>query len=291
MSAKIHNIAVSGFGTGTNDKYDQYRPSYPSSALQTIHAALPKSLDPAGLTILEPGSGTGIFSRLLLHAPDPSYPSFPIKSLVAIEPSEGMRAAWDKGLAKIDPAQELRGAAKTVEGSFDDFAQSRVEPGTVDGIIVAQAWHWCPDHSSALREVAQYLQPNGVLVFIWNLEHKQPGWTTELREFYEPYDLGTPQYYRGLWRDTFKVPAYDELFEAPQESTSRWSLPMTEDQLVERITSKSYLTEGHLNGEKREKFLAEVRRIIRQGDKEWVDQENGLFKYEYNTDVVVMKKK
>ena len=59
-----------------------------------------------------------------------------------------MRAAWDKGLKNLDIADS--GKYVTVEGSFDDFSKSGVKKGEVDMVVIAQAWHWCPDYDAAL---------------------------------------------------------------------------------------------------------------------------------------------
>jgi SAM-dependent methyltransferase len=136
-------------------QYDKARPSYPASALHKIYASLPppSNTSKGGLTILEPGSGTGIFTRLLLQPPDSTYPSFPISKLTAIEPSSGMRAAWQRGLeGKVDKRFLEGKKVWTVEGSFDDFSgvKGEIGEGEVDVVVIAQAWHWCPDHESAL---------------------------------------------------------------------------------------------------------------------------------------------
>lgn len=60
-----------------------------------------------------------------------------------------MRQAWDKAYAKIDP-KSLLAKGSIVDGSFEDFSQSGVEKGSADLVAIAQAWHWCPDHESAL---------------------------------------------------------------------------------------------------------------------------------------------
>jgi len=60
-----------------------------------------------------------------------------------------MRAAWDRGLAKLQLG-ERRSKYTTVEGSFDDFSRSGVEKGQVDMVVIAQAWHWCPDYEAAM---------------------------------------------------------------------------------------------------------------------------------------------
>jgi hypothetical protein len=58
-----------------------------------------------------------------------------------------------------------------------------------------------------------------------------PGFHHSIRALYEPLDLGTPQYYRGWWRKCYDVPAFQEYFEPAEETTSEWSLGITEDQV------------------------------------------------------------
>lgn len=69
------------------------------------------------------GSGTGIFTRALLAHPDWKD----IKQLRALEPSEGMRAQFDKS------TKDER--VTCAEGTFDD---SHVEDGWADVILIAQ---------------------------------------------------------------------------------------------------------------------------------------------------------
>lgn len=35
-----------------------------------------------------------------------------------------------------------------------------------------KAFHWCPDFEAAVQEFARVLRPDGVVVFIWNLEDR-----------------------------------------------------------------------------------------------------------------------
>lgn len=298
----VHDIAKTGYAEGTNDFYDAARPSYPAEALRVISSSLPSH----PLKIIEPGSGTGIFSRLLIAPPGPAYPSFSIDTLVAVEPSEGMRNSWWKalekaGLGKREDNEGGKGEKKigTVGGGFDSLGAARQYgvtavqngQGGVDGVIIAQAWHWCPDYDKALREIAAYLPPNAPLILIWNLEANDPQWQAELREAYQRYDLGSPQYYKGLWRKMFETPAYKELFDSSEQHTVPWYVGITEDGILDRLLSKSYLTEQHLNGERREEFIKKIRGIVRQATHEWIDKEKGIFKYNYNTDVVICRRK
>jgi hypothetical protein len=61
-----------------------------------------------------------------------------------------MRGAWSKGLQKLGLGDDAVKKYTTVEGAFDDFSKSGVEKGTVDLVVIAQAWHWCPDYDAAL---------------------------------------------------------------------------------------------------------------------------------------------
>lgn len=39
----IHEVAKLGFATGTNERYDNARPSYPQEALAALYASIPKN--------------------------------------------------------------------------------------------------------------------------------------------------------------------------------------------------------------------------------------------------------
>lgn len=58
----------------------------------------------------------------------------------------------------------------TAEGTFDHVP---VEDNWADVIIIAQAFHWCPDFEKAAQEFNRVLKPNGTLSMIWNLEDRQ----------------------------------------------------------------------------------------------------------------------
>lgn len=61
-----------------------------------------------------------------------------------------MRSAFEKGLSKV-PKEDLEGKKViTVDGGFDDFANSGIEKGQADAVFIAQAFHWCPDYESAM---------------------------------------------------------------------------------------------------------------------------------------------
>ena len=109
-------------------------------------------------------------------AATPAYPSFPISKLVGIEPSEGMRESYEKGtkiLSEADPKATEGKVVTALSGDFADFskvASLGIEKGSVDAVIIAQAWHWCPDYEAALV---------GTCIFT-HLDNRLPGTTSSL---------------------------------------------------------------------------------------------------------------
>ncbi|KLT44996.1 S-adenosyl-L-methionine-dependent methyltransferase [Cutaneotrichosporon oleaginosum] len=281
LARTVHAVAAQGFTHA--DAYDAARPSYPPAALALVRALLP----PAA-RVIEPGAGTGIFSRLLAQGG--------VRALVAVEPSSEMRAAWARGMRgkqgdKIEGKQDGKPDLRCVDGGFDNLSRTgwgRGDKAEADAVIIAQAWHWCMDYDRALAEIADYLKPHAPLVLIWNLESDADAFHRDLRAAYQAHDLGSPQYYRGLWRQMFETPAYHDLFASKEEHRFAWDVGIDEDAVVARIMSKSYMT---MLGDKHDEVVAQLRRIIRQSDKEWIDQPNGTFRYRYNTDVVVLRKR
>lgn len=61
-----------------------------------------------------------------------------------------MRESWQKGVDGL-PSKATEGKkVVSVDGTFDDFSAAGVEKGQVDAVIIAQAFHWCPDYEAAL---------------------------------------------------------------------------------------------------------------------------------------------
>lgn len=82
-----------------------------------------------------------------------------VDNLIAIEPSSGMRSIFGK--------QNKDDRVSVADGTFDN---THLKDQSADAVIVAQAWHWCPDYDAAVREISRILKPDGVAFFIWNLE-------------------------------------------------------------------------------------------------------------------------
>ncbi|KAJ7111555.1 S-adenosyl-L-methionine-dependent methyltransferase [Mycena crocata] len=269
----VHTVAKSGFGVG-NGLYDRARPSYQPLALSHIRSAV-KVTPP--INVIEIGAGSGIFTRAFLAHPEWTS-SF--EQLRAVEPSAGMRDVFSKTISDE--------RVSITEGTFQD---SGIEDGWADLVVVAQAFHWCPDFARASEEFGRILKPDGVLAFIWNLEDRAAAkWVAQVRDRIEQYEQGTPQYRLGLWRRAFDTAEYQKAFECPEERTFSAPLPATEDIVIDRACTKSYM--AVLADDEKAKVRADLAAIVKRGeDKVWINENEGLFEYPYKTDVVIARKK
>lgn len=274
MTGVVHHVAQTGFGTGTNELYDKARPSYQAPAISYIRQAVKA---PTPLNIVEIGAGTGIFTRALLAHPEWSKD---IGGLRAVEPSAGMRDVFVKTVS------DERVVAQ--EGSFD---QTGVEAGQTDLVVVAQAFHWCPDFDAAALEFSRILKPDGVVALIWNLENRDSAtWIGQVRDRIERYELGTPQFRLGLWRKLFETPSYQKLFQPPIEEVWSYTLDGSIDIVTNRALSKSYI--AIQPEDVKSKLRDEIRAVLERGDgKKWVDEDKGIFEYPYKTYVVILRQK
>ncbi|KZT26356.1 S-adenosyl-L-methionine-dependent methyltransferase [Neolentinus lepideus HHB14362 ss-1] len=270
---QVHDVAKQGFGTGTNELYDRARPSYQSEALSYIR----QEVQASSVNVVEIGSGTGISTRALLAHPSWSQS---LARLHAVEPSEGMRDVFSKTI------KDSRVSA--ADGTFDTTG---VEDGWADLVLVAQAFHWCPDYNAAAAEFARILKPSGIVALIWNLEDRDAArWVAQLRDRIESHESGTPQFRLGLWRQTFNTPNYQSIFQPPIEKTWDRSLPGTLEIAIDRACSKSYI--AVLPEAEKKKVVEDVTEIVKRGDDmTWQEKEKGVFDYPYRTYVVIWKKK
>ncbi|KAI0322218.1 S-adenosyl-L-methionine-dependent methyltransferase [Amylostereum chailletii] len=270
----VHQIAQVGFGQGTNELYDRARPSYQSSALSHIRKAVAK---PNSLNIVEIGSGTGIFTRALLAHPEWTSS---IGALTAVEPSAGMREVFAKSIS--DQRVSVR------EGAFDRTGEP---DGQVDLIVIAQAFHWCPDYAAAAEEFDRILKPDGIVVLIWNLEDREAAkWVAQLRDRIEQHEHGTPQFRLGLWRQLFETTAYQDHFSPPEEETWSYSLDGSLKIVTDRAFSKSYI--AIQPDEVKANIKDDIQSIVERGEgRRWIDEAADIFEYPYKTYTVIIKRK
>ncbi|QRW00130.1 methyltransferase domain protein [Ceratobasidium sp. AG-Ba] len=264
----IHEVAKLGFATGTNELYDNARPSYPQEALAALYTSIPKHEEP--LKIAELGSGTGLFTRALL-----AHPTFgpAVGELRAIEPSEGMRQTFE--------ARTKDARAKTLPG---DFLNTGVDDGWAD-----LAFHWCPDYDKAMAEFARILKPKGIVAFIWNLEDRERSpWVAKIRDLIEVYEQGSPQFRLGWWKAVFDTPSYKANFQPAESKTWDYTVPTTIQGVHNRAFSKSYV--AVLQPPESDKVHKGIDEILSNSEKEWIDEKAGVFKYHYETFLYIMRR-
>ncbi|HEY5228851.1 MAG TPA: class I SAM-dependent methyltransferase [Opitutaceae bacterium] len=125
--------------------YVKYRPTYPSALVAFLreHAGLG-----ASMAVADVGSGTGIFTGLLLGTG---------ARVLAVEPNNAMRHAAEQAFGGTANFTSIKGTAEATGLA----AQS------VSLVTCAQAFHWFKPEE-AQREFQRILSPNGLCGLIWN---------------------------------------------------------------------------------------------------------------------------
>ncbi|MDX8443211.1 class I SAM-dependent methyltransferase [Mesorhizobium australafricanum] len=167
--------------TGEGDKYDRYRPSYPREVAKVIiDHVTGRHLDGA---IVDVGSGTGIFTRLLASQAQGKA------SVVGIEPNADMTHVAIKSAPhdlhiefRIAPAERLPFPEKSVSA-----------------VTAATAAHRF-DRPAFYDEVVRTLLPSGLLALVHN-RHRY--WDSlALAEYHEFVEQCIPEYRRGTFTTT-----------------------------------------------------------------------------------------
>ncbi len=146
------------------DRYSLYRPEYPEAIVTFLEQAIGLKKD---FNIADIGSGTGIFSGLLLGA---GY------SVNAVEPNDEMRAAAEDTLSTYQGFRSIDGTAE----------QTTLADHSIDLITVAQAFHWFRPEETR-KEFERILKPSGHVLLIWNILQSDTPFLkayTELKEEY-----------------------------------------------------------------------------------------------------------
>jgi SAM-dependent methyltransferase len=125
--------------------YARFRPGYP---LELIDALCEQCELARGADVAELGSGTGIFTRLLLDRG---------MRVFAVEPNDAMRAAAESTLGSTHGFTSLCGTAEA----------TGLSPESVDVVTAAQAFHWF-DVARTRAECRRILRGNRHAALVWN---------------------------------------------------------------------------------------------------------------------------
>ncbi len=142
----MSNTDVTKAFSRTVDYYDKSRPSYPAELFDFLE----KKLDADGAHVIaDIGSGTGIFTKLLL---DRGH------HVISVEPNDEMRKIAEENLAHYPFYKSVAAPAES----------TKLEDRSVDMITAATAFHWF-NPELAKCEFKRILKPGGMCVLVWNI--------------------------------------------------------------------------------------------------------------------------
>jgi SAM-dependent methyltransferase len=127
----------------------------------------------------------------------------------------------------LDQLRDAVPEAIVHEGTAEDIP---LEDGSVDAILVAQAWHWV-DQDLALPSVARVLKPGGTLGLVWNIRDERVPWVARLTEAMHPAQAEV-----FLESGTIERGPFGEI----EKATFEWSREFTREQLLALLRSRSY---------------------------------------------------
>jgi SAM-dependent methyltransferase len=203
--------------------YVKYRPSYPQALMSFFRNDLKI---PEGSKIADIGSGTGIFSKLLLKEHYEVY---------GVEPNSQMKAAAESLLAEYSQFHSIWAPAE----------HTTLPNRSIDAITAAQAFHWF-DPSSFKREALRILKPGAFTILIWNdREEEASPFLFAYEEFLNKYGTDYAEVKHrntdesGVLKKFFEPSGY-ELFTCPNHQTFDF------EGLKGRLLSSSYAPQrGH----------------------------------------------
>lgn len=131
--------------SGRADHYARWRPSYPGPLVDALLGLVFPKENPV---IADIGAGTGIFSELLLSRGAVVY---------GVEPNFDMRETAKRELQRFERFYPVAGSAE----------HTGLEDQSVDGVSVAQAFHWF-DPVKFREECRRILKPGGRVALVWN---------------------------------------------------------------------------------------------------------------------------
>lgn len=234
------------------ETYIRYRPGYPAEVLELLESE-------CGLTsaavIADVGSGTGIFSELLLKNGN---------TVFGVEPNEAMRGAGAQLLQSYPNFASIEGSAEA----------TTLPPGSVDLITAGQAFHWF-ETRKARAEFRRILKLQGFVALIWNDRRLD---STPFLRAYQDLLLNFGTDYAQV--QELNAPSEITKFFAPGEFKLKIfpNVQMFDfEGLKGRVLSASYTPEpGHPNFEP---MLNQLQELFS------THQENGKVAFEYDTKV------
>lgn len=239
------------------DNYVKYRPSYPAEVIDFLaHEARLSNTS----AIADVGSGTGIFTHLLL---DKGY------TVYAVEPNDAMRDSAIDQLSVYTNFHSVNGTAES----------TTLNNHNIDLVVCAQAFHWF-DQAKTKTEFKRILKPNGLVALIWN--NRQ----IEVDEFAIAYELLLQQQgtdYKETNHRNITAVDFNNFFKNGQYQLVKYSNVQVfdEDGLIGRSFSSSFIPAK--DTEAGAAFLSSLKQLFEQY------QVNGTVNFQYQTEIYLGK--
>lgn len=232
--------------------YLKYRPTYPSAIIPLLESKCGLTSDSV---IAEPGSGTGLLTKLFLQNGNRVF---------GVEPNAEMRAAGEKELANCPKFSSVNATAEA----------TTLTDHSVDFVVAGQAFHWF-DRERARAEFGRILKPAGWVVLIWNSFRVE---SSPLMTAYQELVLRHGTDYVEVSRELDHSDI--ESFFAPGScQTAPFNFQQTFDYqgLEGRLLSSSFVPQP--NHPNYERMLRDLRDIFD------ANQKDGRVAFEYETEV------
>ncbi len=196
--------------------YAAARPGYPAALIDHLMDRLALRV---GAQVADIGSGTGIFTRLLLD--------------------RGL------GVATVEPGADMRGMAETLLGGCPGFSSvegtaraTGLATASLDAIFCAQAFHWFNEEATLL-EWRRILRPGASAALIWNYHDEASRFVADYLEVVRAFGPEAQGTMAAAWRTHLDNVLFRgrtaETVAVPHE---QW---LDFDGLMQRAASTSYL--------------------------------------------------
>ena len=218
--------------------YHRYRASYPKELINHLYTAAGFSKHS---TIADIGSGTGIFSRLLLEKGSHVF---------CVEPNNDMR---------ITAENELQGFARFV--SVNAPAENTgLKAQSIDFITTAQAFHWF-DRPRFKAECQRILKDGGKVVLIWNVRDYEHDLVKKDYVIRKKYSVGDA---KGLSSGEKPQNEYSGFFlnNTCEKLTFNNDLRLTRSNYIGMNLSRSYAPHKDKHPEKYSGFVADLNGLF-----------------------------
>jgi len=233
------------------DNYAKYRPSYPEEIIGFLEQFIGLQKEWA---IADIGSGTGIFSELLLRN---GY------KVVGVEPNKEMREEAEKTLTGYKQFTSINGKAE----------DTLLTANSIDLITIAQAFHWMARDLSK-KEFRRILKPKGFIAMIWNIRLTPTPFLKAFEELKIKY--GT-DYKASRMVNEKEIATFFHPKPLTQKNFNHAQI-LDYESLKGQLLSSSYIP---LEGEMQEHMMLELDDMYHKYN------ENGFVKIEYDAKVYV----